>query len=600
MSGGDRYITAVYEGDGNFSGSTSSVLTQTVDQASTTTTVSSSSSTSVSGQAVTFTATVSNSVSGTPTGAVTFLDGSTVLATTAVDSSSEATFTTSDLSVASHDITAEYSGDGNFTGSTSSTLTQTVNASGGHTWMVVNTNDAGTGSGYSGDLAYCLSNAASGDSVVFDIESGGVRVSDPTITLTSALPAINCAITIDGYSQAGYDDPANGPQVQIDGSGLTGDPVAAGLYVTAGGVTIQGLAIYNVSSNGVELNNPSGSAGDLVQGCYIGTGIDGDSGVGNGTGVLIEGPNDTVGDPTGVAPTVISGNTNDGVDASGAHTLVTYAWIGVDLTGLAALANGGNGVVLNGDSDSANSVISGNTGDGIKVNGTNNDIYADKIGVGKDGHTQVANTQYGVDLISASYNNVGLATQDKNIISGNTGDGVVINGGGDNTVANNWIGIGTGPVAVGNDDGVTLTGNTSYNTIGGLTAAARNVISGNSVYGVYIWEGATYNVVEGNYVGTDDAGTGAMGNGSAGVEVNGDHNTIGGSAAGATNVISANGYSNNISGYGVQLTGLSNLVTRNWLGRTKDGTDTGNAIHNNVGGIDGATNNTVEGNGGQP
>ena len=76
-------IVALYGGDINFTGSSSTTCTQTVTQASTTTTVSSSSNPSGSGQQVTFTATVATSApgSGTPTGLVTFLDGTSPLAT---------------------------------------------------------------------------------------------------------------------------------------------------------------------------------------------------------------------------------------------------------------------------------------------------------------------------------------------------------------------------------------------------------------------------------------------------------------------------------------------------------------------------------------
>ncbi len=91
----------------------------------TTTTLISSSNPSVFGQSVTFTATVSGDA-GTPSGTVTFSDGSTSLGTAPL-SGTTATFTTSSLAVsASHSITASYSGDTNFTSSTSATLLQTV------------------------------------------------------------------------------------------------------------------------------------------------------------------------------------------------------------------------------------------------------------------------------------------------------------------------------------------------------------------------------------------------------------------------------------------------------------------------------------------
>jgi autotransporter-associated beta strand protein len=128
LSLGSHSITVVYGGDTDFTGSTSSTLTQTVDQDSSTSVAASSANPSVFGQNVTFTATVVSNApgSGTPTGSVTFKDGATVLGTTTLNGSGVATFSTSALGVASHSISALYGGDTNFTSSTSSTLTQTV------------------------------------------------------------------------------------------------------------------------------------------------------------------------------------------------------------------------------------------------------------------------------------------------------------------------------------------------------------------------------------------------------------------------------------------------------------------------------------------
>jgi hypothetical protein len=121
-------ITAVYVGDTNDQGSTSATLTQTVNKDATSTALVSSANPSVHGQSVTSTATVTASApgSGTPTGSVTFKDGTTTLGTGTL-SGGVATFTTSSLSVATHSITAVYGGDGNFTTSTSSALSQVVN-----------------------------------------------------------------------------------------------------------------------------------------------------------------------------------------------------------------------------------------------------------------------------------------------------------------------------------------------------------------------------------------------------------------------------------------------------------------------------------------
>jgi hypothetical protein len=125
---GGHTIAASYTPDtDSFTGS-GGTLSQTVNKANTTTVVTSSANPSVYGQAVTFTATV-NVVApgaGTPTGSVSFYDGATLLGTATL-SGNQAQWTTSALVVGSHSITASYSGDGNFNGSTSSAFSQQVN-----------------------------------------------------------------------------------------------------------------------------------------------------------------------------------------------------------------------------------------------------------------------------------------------------------------------------------------------------------------------------------------------------------------------------------------------------------------------------------------
>jgi hypothetical protein len=77
-------------------------------------------------QAVTFTATVAPEGVGTPTGTVTFLDGTKILGSSLLNSSGVATFTTSTLAVGTYSITSTYNGDSNFASSTSAVLSQVV------------------------------------------------------------------------------------------------------------------------------------------------------------------------------------------------------------------------------------------------------------------------------------------------------------------------------------------------------------------------------------------------------------------------------------------------------------------------------------------
>ena len=96
----------------------------TVMQASTATALTADVNPSVAGGTVTLTATVTGP--GTPTGTVTFLDGTTALGTGTLNSDGVATFTTSTLTVGTHSIAAAYGGDSNFTASTSAAVTETV------------------------------------------------------------------------------------------------------------------------------------------------------------------------------------------------------------------------------------------------------------------------------------------------------------------------------------------------------------------------------------------------------------------------------------------------------------------------------------------
>src|SRR5262249_8379013 len=147
-----------------------------------------------------------------------------------------------------------------------------------------------------------------------------------------------------------------------------------------------------------------------------------------------------------------------------------------------------------------------------------------------------------------------------------------------NVVQGNLIGTDkTGLAALGNHiDGVMIQTTATNNTIGGTSLAARNVISGNTSQGVEISDSATTgNVIAGNFIGLASNGTSALGNGGQGVYVHAgaQNNTIGGTAAGAGNVISAN------AGYGVELLGSTTstnvtgtLIAGNLIGTNAAGT----------------------------
>ncbi len=122
LNAGTYAITAEYEGDSASAPSTSSVLNQVVNPASTTTAITSSANPSSPGETVTFTATVTSSTGAHATGTVTFTAGATTLGTVALNGVI-ASISTATLPVGSTIITATYNGATDFTGSSAS-LTQ--------------------------------------------------------------------------------------------------------------------------------------------------------------------------------------------------------------------------------------------------------------------------------------------------------------------------------------------------------------------------------------------------------------------------------------------------------------------------------------------
>jgi hypothetical protein len=151
--------------------------------------------------------------------------------------------------------------------------------------------------------------------------------------------------------------------------------------------------------------------------------------------------------------------------------------------------------------------------------------------------------------------------------SGNGGGGFFLNSSSGNTIAGNFIGTdATGLAGVGNQgSGLFLLSASVGNTIGGNTPGARNVISGNGHGAIGLGNASTSNLIEGNFIGPNAAGTAAIPNQPGGVSINvfgvGD-NVIGGVTPSARNVISGN------LGYGVDIENgaNNNVVEGNFIG----------------------------------
>lgn len=147
-------------------------------------------------------------------------------------------------------------------------------------------------------------------------------------------------------------------------------------------------------------------------------------------------------------------------------------------------------------------------------------------------------------FVNSNNNTIGgFTAAARNVVSGNGGPGIHLLSASSNNVIGNFIGTDpTGTVSIGNVDGIRLDGSNN-NTIGGLVPAARNVISGNIQNGILLLMGASGNHIQGNFIGTRADGVSQLGNIAAGIRLDAglpQNNMIGGSSPGAGNVIAFN------------------------------------------------------------
>ncbi len=369
-----------------------------------------------------------------------------------------------------------------------------------------------------------------------------------------------------------------------------------------------GNLISGNSTAGVYLTGTS-ATGNVVQGNLIGTDVTGTVALGNKDGIHIRSgsSNNTIGGTAAGARNVISGNTSDGIevrDATTSNNVIQGNYIGTDVTGTQDLGNAVAGIRLNGPNNmvggttaAARNVIAGNT-IGITIGSTNatgNQILGNHIGTTAAGTGALGNT-YGVWMTAGSANTIGgTAAGAGNVISGNTQHGVYFSGTSvtGNVVQGNFIGTNAnGTAALGNGgDGIYFSSGTSTNTIGGTAAGAGNVISGNTGQGIEIHDAiSSGNVIQGNLIGLDVTGTNDLGNSSHGLWIDGASTVVGGTTAGAKNVISGN------DAQGIEVTsgGAGTVIQGNYIGSNESGTA---AVRNDANGIrlNATTNVTIGG-----
>ena len=352
------------------------------------------------------------------------------------------------------------------------------------------------------------------------------------------------------------------------------------------------LGVY-ILSDGVAGGLPA--TGNIISGNDIGIDESGTTALGNlNFGVWIDGGSGTtIGGSTAGAGNVISASGGVGVEIqSSSSTLIAGNWIGTNATGTATLRNAGDGVYVNQSSSTtiggiatgAGNLISGNT-NGVEINDSSATlVQGNLIGLDQTGTLGLGNSEAGVlvDAGSSASTIGGAVGGARNFISGNA-EGVMVTGTGttETVVAGNFIGTDSnGIAAVGNHTaGITISGG-SGTTIGGTTALARNVISGNLGDGVDVGSAASTTLLQGNYVGLDQTGINVLSNTGVGISVSGAHGaTIGGTAQGAGNVISGNAQSG-VSIQGAGATGA--LVLGNLIGTDKTAE---NAVGNGAFGV---------------
>jgi len=339
------------------------------------------------------------------------------------------------------------------------------------------------------------------DTINFNITSlGGVK----SINLTQALPTITGPVIINGYSQpnSSANTLANSDNanllIQLNGtnagSGVSGLTLGAG----SGGSTIKGLVINHFAGNGIVIQ----TNGNTITGNFIGVDTTGIARVPNGTfpntgdGIqILNASNNVIGSTSVADRNILSGNSITGV-----HIIGT----------LAAPATG--------------NVIRGNfigvAADGVSGVGNRTEIAP------APGTTE-GNNLYGIEISGGNLNTVGGTTAGSRNVVGFNAEGITIdNGGQQNTIQGNFVGVGANGVAntanllhgisVRSSNGFAAPlgpaqanePGTSFNVIGGTLAGAGNLIEFNGNAGVAVFgnpvstsgQANVGNTIEGNAI----------------------------------------------------------------------------------------------------
>ena len=467
----------------------------------------------------------------------------------------------------------------------------------GEDYTVVNTNDTTA----AGSLRWAIATANANQATAPHRILFNLPTNTTSISLTNGL-VVAVPMLIDGSSQPNF---AGQPVVELVGTSA-GANNGLTLSGASSNIVVRSLVINRFVNDGITIQN---AGGNRVEGCYLGTDRTGTNVLANGQyGILVSSsPRNVIGGTNASQRNVIAGFTAAGglrpaiglLNAGAAGNVIQGNYVGIGADGVTRVGRG-YGVHLEGSPSNqiggtvigSGNVISGNDATGIFLHGTGangNVVQGNIIGLNPAGTLTVSNGADGVTVEGGSGNVIGgTESGARNVISGNAWGGIHIKdlagtrtGGSNNIVQGNYVGTDAiGRLARGNGSpGLTLTG-VSGNQIGGTNTTWRNVIAGNVTSGLLVNTNSTGNWIQGNFIGVDATGTNALGNGSMGVGIDSAFgNTIGGSVAGAGNVISGN------TNHGVFLIGTAttnNVIAGNFIGTDATGSK---ALKNMTNGI---------------
>jgi len=252
----------------------------------------------------------------------------------------------------------------------------------------------------------------------------------------------------------------------------------------------------------------------------------------------------------------IEGNTICGSGRSGISLFgngcmlntISQNYIGTNQSSLPSLGNSWEGIRIFQEAERNiidNNIISGNQSHGIFIYESTPDsivITANKIGTSVDGMSELSNGNDGIYIEGGTNTTIGGVSGKGNLISGNhTGINIMTSAAHHTTILGNLIGTNAdGTAAIPNGEGIRLQDPHDI-TIGGNGEGTRNIISGNTGPGIWIFGPVTNSIVSNNYIGTDITGELPLPN-NIGIrmELGAENNYIGAGANGPGNLIAYN------------------------------------------------------------